>query len=61
LRGQSALVVLARVRAALIGVLEQPGLGRASFDRHLERFDREMPVVDRTDGPPDEVIVSFPL
>ena len=48
------LVVLARVGAALVGVMQQPGLGAAALQRHLERLDRQVPIVDGADGPADD-------
>lgn len=47
------LVVLARVRTALIRVVEQPGIGAPALQCPFERLDRQVPVVDRTDGPAD--------
>ena len=48
------LVVLARVRAALVGVVQQTAVGTAPLQRHLERLDRQMPVVHRADRPADD-------
>src|SRR5262245_24035864 len=46
-RVEEPLVVLARVGAALVRMVEQPGLGTAPLQRHLERFDGQMPIIDR--------------
>ena len=51
LRFEDFLVVLARVRAALVGMMQQPDVRTSPLPRHLERFDRQMPIVDRTDRP----------
>jgi hypothetical protein len=40
-----------RVRAALVGMMQQPDGRTSPLQRHLERFDRQMPIVDRTDRP----------
>jgi hypothetical protein len=40
--------------AALIGVMEQTGVGAPPLQRHLERVDRDVPVVDSTHGPADD-------
>jgi hypothetical protein len=45
------VVVLARVRAALVGMMQQSDVRTSPLQRHLERFDRQMPIVDRTDRP----------
>ena len=51
---RTRLVVLARVRAALVGVMQQAGVRTAALQRHLERLDRQVPIVDRADGPADD-------
>src|SRR6266700_4535174 len=48
------LVVLAGVRAALVGVMEQAHPGAPTAQRLVERRDGEVPVVDRADRPPDD-------
>src|SRR3954451_8946684 len=53
--GEPPLIVLARIGAALVRVVQQPSLGTPALDRHLERLDREMPVVDRAHGPADDI------
>ena len=53
-RVEDPLGVLARVRAALVGVMEQPGVRTPALQRHVERFDREVTVVHRADGPPHD-------
>ena len=47
------LVVLAGVGAALVGVVEEPPRA-AALQRHLERLDRQVPIIDRADGPADD-------
>ena len=47
------LVALARIRAALVGVMQQPRWGLAAFQSHLEGLDDQMAIVDGTDGPAD--------
>ena len=41
------LIIFARVRAALLGVMEQTDLGTSTLERHLERVDRHVAVVHR--------------
>ena len=53
-RVEDPLGVLARVRAAMVGVMEQPGVRTPALQRHVERFDREVTVVHRADGPPHD-------
>ena len=48
------LVVLARVRAALVGVMQQAGIGTPPLQCHLERLQREMSIIHGTDGPADD-------
>ena len=50
-RREDDLIILARVRAALVGVVEQAYLRAPALERHLQGFDRDMPVVHGTDGP----------
>src|SRR5712692_7085546 len=45
------LIVLARVGASLVGMVQQTGIGAASLQRHFEGFDRQVPVVDGADRP----------
>ena len=51
---EDGLVVLARVGAALVGVMEQARVRTAALQRHLERLDRQVPIVHRADGPADD-------
>src|SRR2546425_6537208 len=48
---EHCLIVLARVGASLVRVVQQAGIGATPLQRHLERFDRQVPVVDGTDRP----------
>lgn len=50
-RREDRLVVLTRVRAALVGVMEEPDAGTAPFQRHVEGRDREMAIIDGADRP----------
>jgi len=52
--GQHCLVGVTRIRTPLIGMREEPLSRPPPRQRHLERRDDEMPVVDRTDGPADQ-------
>src|SRR6266540_1371526 len=49
--GEVRLVVHARVRAASIGVVQEPGIGTAPLDCHLEGLQRDPSVVHGTDRP----------
>ena len=49
LRREDGLVVLAGVRASPIRMMEQPRPRTATLQRHLERFDGQMAVVDGAD------------
>ena len=51
MRLEDCLVVLARVGAALIRVVEEPGRGASTTERHVERPDGEVPIVDSAQGP----------
>ena len=53
-RVENALVVFARVGAALVGVVQQPELRTPPLERHVERFQRQVSIVDRADGPADD-------
>lgn len=53
MRRQHRLVVLARVRRALVRVLKEPGLWTAPLQGHVERPDRQVEIVDRADCPAD--------
>src|SRR5712692_9679489 len=48
---EHCLIVLARVGASLVRVVQQAGIGATPLQRHLERFDRQVPVVDGADRP----------
>ena len=48
------LVILTRVGAALIGAMQQTGLGTAALEGHLEGLQGEMPVFDGTDRPAND-------
>ena len=48
---EHVLVVLARIGAALVGMVKQAGVGAASLQGHLERLDGQMTVVDGAHGP----------
>ena len=51
---EDVLVVLARVGAALIGVVHQPGIGTPTSQRHLECPNHELPIVDGGERPTDD-------
>ena len=53
-RRQHCLVVLRRVGAAAIGVVQQPGVRTPTVEDHLERLDREPAIIDRAEGPADD-------
>lgn len=40
--------------AALVGMMEQAGARTPPFQGHLERRDRQQPIIDRADGPADD-------
>jgi hypothetical protein len=42
------LIILARVRAALVRVMEQADLRAPALERQLEGIDRQMPIVHRS-------------
>jgi transposase InsO family protein len=42
---KGALIVLARVRAALIGVVQKASFGATALQGHLERLERQVPIV----------------
>src|SRR3954470_24777672 len=51
---EPVLIVVTRVRRSLVGVMEQPEARCPALQRHLERLDREMAIVDGADGPADD-------
>ena len=51
---EDVLVVLAGVGTPLIGMMEEPRVRAAALERHLERPDRQVSVVDRADRPADD-------
>ena len=53
-RGERLSVVLARVGAALVGVMQQARVGAAPSQRLLERSTRQVPIVDRAHRPADD-------
>ena len=54
MRRQAILVVLTRVGRAPIRMMQEAGLGTASVERHRERGERQVPVIDRADRPSDD-------
>src|SRR3954454_12584803 len=52
--GKHALVILARVRAALVRVVEQPGFGTAAPEGLLEGAQRKVAVVGGGQPPADD-------
>ena len=48
---RTALVVLTRVGASTVGMMEQAGVGTPALDRHLEGRDRHVAIVHGADGP----------
>ncbi len=46
-------IVFAGVRAALVGMVQQPRIGATTSQRHVERPDREVTIVLGGDGPAD--------
>ena len=54
MRLENPLVVLARIRAALIGMMQETRRWLTAFQRHVERPHDEMAIVDRADGPADQ-------
>ena len=53
-RFEHRLVVLTRGRAALVGVMQQAGVETLSLQRHLQRFDRHVAIVDGAQGSADD-------
>jgi hypothetical protein len=53
-RIEHPLIVLTRIRAALVRVMEQSGVRTSPLQRHAERGQREVPVIHGADGPPDD-------
>ena len=47
-------IIFARVGASLVGVMQQTRLGTPPLQRHLERLDRYVSIVDGADRPPDD-------
>ena len=47
MRGEHALVVPARVRATLVGVVQDPSFGATAPQRLLEGAERQVAVVSR--------------
>ena len=50
---EHVLIIFAGIRAPLVRMMEQPELRTASLQRHLERLDRQVPIVHRADRPAD--------
>jgi hypothetical protein len=50
---ETRAIVLARVRAALVRVMEQARLRASSFQGHVQRAERQVPIVDRAQRPAD--------
>ena len=48
---QNGLIVLTGVRAALVGMMEEPHLRAPPLQCHVERLDGDVAIIDRTDGP----------
>ena len=53
-RVEEVLVVLARVRAALVGVMQEPEVGAPALQGHLKRLDGQVAVIDGTERPADD-------
>lgn len=53
-RREDGLVVLGRVGAASIGVVQQTGLRTPSLEGHIQGLDRETPIIHGAHGPADE-------
>ncbi len=51
---EDALVILAGVGAALVGVVDEAGSRASAAQRHVERLDDQVPVVDGADRPADD-------
>jgi len=49
---ESRVVILAGVRAARVGVMQQPGGGSSALQRQLQGAQRETPVIHRADRIP---------
>ena len=49
------LIIFARIGTALVGMVQQTHRGTAPCQRHLERFQREVSVVDGTDRPANNI------
>ena len=52
--GEETLIVLAGVRRALVGMMQETDLGTATLQRHLEGLDRQVAIIAGTDGPADD-------
>src|SRR4030095_13474058 len=50
-RVEARAIVLARIRAALVGVMQQPRLGAPAIERFAERAEREVAVIHGTQRP----------
>ena len=50
-RGEPTLVVFRGIRAAAIGMMEQPGLGAPPLQGHLERREGQPAIIDGANGP----------
>jgi hypothetical protein len=53
-RVEARAIVLARIRAALVGVMQQPRLGAPAIERFAERAEREVAVIHGTQRPADD-------
>ena len=54
MRLEDPLVVFARIRTALVGVMQETSSGLTAFQRHLEGLDHEVAIIDRTDRPANQ-------
>ena len=53
-RLEDILIVLARVRAALVGMMEEAKVWAPALECHLQGLDGDVPVVHGADRPPHE-------
>src|SRR6266849_3522877 len=51
---EDRLVILTGIRTAAIGVMQQTRIGAPTLQRHLERLDRQVAIIDRADRPPHD-------
>src|SRR5712692_4158950 len=51
---EDRLVILTRIRTPAVGVMQKATLGAPTLQRHLQRLDRQVSIVRRADGPPDD-------